>query len=167
MSSVDWLTLELEGERMVIWTYSKICYEGRVWSGCWGHLLPKLEPWEGNPHGDKKDRESPVSQPLSASITFLLLHLSPSTYLTTNQHGEGKSQITLFILVSFPSPSTVLYPLTYQQSTEHHQGNTKTSFLPTHNRIRSQLVLLKTLENKLDVSKHVFFRTFQSSCPNS
>lgn len=132
-----------------------------------GGFIAKAIAMRRNPSwGQERQGESCVT-----TITCQHYLSSPSSLSILISHNKstwrGKRSNytfhTCFFPLSFHSPLPTNLATVYRAP----QGNTKTSFLPTHDRIRSQLVLLKTLENKLDVSKHVFFRTFQSSCPNS
>lgn len=75
-------------------------------------------------HWGREGRENPVLQPQSANRIFLLF-ISLQLRISEEINIEGeKNQITLSIPVPFPSPPTLLSPLTYQWSLVHHQGNT-------------------------------------------
>lgn len=119
-----------------------------------------------SPWGQERQGESCVT-----TITCQYYYLSSPSRLSINTShnkstwkGEKSSYIfhTCFFPLSVPTPLHTNLPTVYRASSRKYKGTS----LPIHNRNPFRLVLLKTLENKLDVSEHVFFRIFQSSCAN-
>lgn len=167
LSSVDWLTLmKIYPSRMrrgkdgYLNAFKNLL---RRKSGEWllsGFFAKAIAMRRKPSWGQERQGESCVT-----TITCQHYLSSPSSLSIHTSHNKSKWRgkksnytfHTCFYPFSFHSPLPTNLPMVYRASPMVYRTQ----------RIRSQLVLLKTLENKLVVSKHVFFRTFQSSCPNS